>query len=179
MEAQVQTVRAPKKHVPANAKRRLTNAIKRARERLAEVDTTAQLEKEANEALQKVREIVGTEEHGKLTPFGHMGSRLNGKLDQAILSSETFDAIHMLKAMASGSQEGRKSPLKDNRALVLRARDHVRYLAGNTKTNKDTLKSRLALVGKADKVDAVTDAMRPVSALFDKYVREYVKEGTY
>lgn len=160
--------------VPPHVKRRLTEAVKRARKRLDELESTVQLEKDANDAIKRVRDIVGTEAYkeGQLTPFGHRVNALNGKLEMAIVNSEKVDVADWLRNMISGpTPKTRKSGVKDNRAVVVRAQDHIRYLAGNTERNKETVRKRLKLIGLEEKVDEITDAMKPIARLFDQYVK--------
>ena len=161
--------------VPTAAKRRLTKAVQQARVKLEELDNTVQLEQEALEAMKLARTIVGTEcfNKGKISPFGHRTEDMNGRLDLALIKGE--DILGCLRAMMRGNQARRKRKAKDNRTLVLRAQDHVRYLSGRTKTSRKVIRQRLAKIGKADKADQLMETMKPVAKMFDAYV----KAGNY
>jgi hypothetical protein len=166
-----------KKLVPADAKRKLTASCKKAVATVKEKELilTAD-EQKALEGIAGVRKIVGTDlqKEGKLTPLGHKADKQNGKVDRALLAmTDKIDFISLCKAVAAGDQTGRRSDLENNKAMMIRMRDHINYLAG-LKADTRELPKRLAKVGHEKEVKAIREGFVPFAKLFTTYVENCV-----
>jgi hypothetical protein len=167
----------PVRLVPGTAKRALTLVAGKAEKKVQKtVKTVTQQEQDALESVKQCIDIVGTELHkeGKLTPFGHMVNRQNGKFDMAIIEmakTGKLDFGSLVRKVQEGDQTGRRSSLEDNKAMVLRVQDHCHWLAGRTHGSLIGFPKRLSKVGKEKDAKMIMGLMFGFSELFDEYVR--------